>query len=110
MRLIDAVGARSLAALHDQSAFGDILSQVPAAFEVAGNLHRRDDVAQIHCDRLAQSDHPHSSALYIGFGDIELRIAIDHLFGDISLAADNGGDRVPRLGHGQFAHVIDLVL
>ena len=64
------VARRCCAAAKRFNAFAD-------PFKIAGNLHRRDDLAQIRRHRLAQSQHPDNELLRLPLQPVHLGILLD---------------------------------
>ena len=71
-------GTDRLGLVEDHGALGDVLGQVPAAFEVRGDLHRRHGLAQVIGHRLAQGDQADRLALDVGLQDVQPLVAADH--------------------------------
>ena len=63
-------GRRRLA-MDDEHALGDVLGEIADAFEIAGNLQRADDLAQVPRHRLAPGDHRHRHIAGFGLEIVE---------------------------------------
>ena len=71
----ERVGQRELRQ-HDR-AFGDIGRVIADPLEIAGDLQRRDDLAQVVGDRLAQRQQADDEGLDLALQRIDLRILLD---------------------------------
>ena len=88
-------------------ALGDIRRVVADAFEIAGDLQRGDDLAQIARHRLAQRQQPHRQIVEIAFELIDLVVGLDDLRRQIAVALDDGLDRGGELAFRHPAHLDD---
>ena len=88
-------------------ALGDIGGIVADPLEVAADLQRGDDLAQIARHRLAQRQQPDRQIVEIAFELVDLVVAFDHPRRELAVALRHGLDRGGELAFGQPAHLDD---
>ena len=91
-------------------ALGDIGGVIADAFEIAADLQRGNDLAQIARHRLAQRQEADRQIVDVAFELVDLRIAFDDPDGAIAVAFDDNLDRGGQLALRQPAHFDDHVV
>ena len=93
---------------HD-AALGDVLGVVADALQFAGDLQRRDDLAQVLRHRLAQRQQADDELLGLALQRVHLRVSFHGLAGGLGVAFQHrrAGQRDLALDHA--AHIGDQV-
>ena len=98
---------RILAVLDARHPLGDILGIVADPLDHAGDLQRRDDLAQVRRGRRAAADDLDRPALDLGLERVDLAVAADHAGGGLGVAPDERLHRLADRGLGEPAHLAD---
>ena len=91
-------------------ALGDIGGVIADAFEVAADLERGEDLAQIARHRLAQRQQADRQIVELAFQLVDLGIALDDAGGERAVAFGDRVDRRGELAFGEPAHLDDHVV
>ena len=71
---------------HGERALGDVLGEIADALQVAGDLERGHDVAQVVGHRLAAGDHQDGLLLELALQAVDGAVAGDARFGELGIA------------------------
>ena len=93
---LDGAGQRRdrLGLGEDQGALGDVLGEVAAALQFAGDASAGQHDAQVVGERLAQREQLDGAALDFALRGVELLVALDHRSGPAGVAPGDGGEAV----------------
>ena len=92
---------------EQRNALGDILGIVADPLDDAGDLERRDHVAQIVRHRRAQRDQLHGAPLGLDLEHVELLVVLDDLRPRHRVALDQAAHRLADRMLGEAAHLAD---
>ena len=91
-------------------ALGDVGGVVADAFEVAADLQRGENLAQVARHRLAQRQQPDRQIVELALELVDLGVAFDDAGGERAVALGDRIDRRGELAFGEPAHLDDHVV
>ena len=102
--------ARKIAWIHAQHDLGDVFRVVCDTFEFRGDLHTRDDIAQVRRNRLLEGKRSQALAFDHPQQCVDLWIALHDLLGQRRILAHETVHRRFERAAGQLCHVEDVVM